>query len=106
MRDRRDDDHGGDQLEHKGGHIEPQRDGVDQPEHERAQDHPDDAPAACGVAAQEGTPPMSSDASAMVTMPEPMSMLTDFCDCASRQPDRPVKRVGDAQADDGRQRRG
>ena len=35
--------------------------------------------------------PMSSDARAMVTMPEPMSILTDFCDWASRQPDSPVK---------------
>ena len=35
-------------------------------------------------------PPISSEASAIVTIPEPMSMLTDFCACASRQPDRAV----------------
>ena len=34
---------------------------------------------------------MSSDASAIVTMPEPMSMLTDFCDWASRQPESAVR---------------
>ena len=27
----------------------------------------------------------------MVTMPEPMSMFTDFCDWASRQPERAVR---------------
>ena len=33
---------------------------------------------------------MSRDASATVTMPEPMSIFTDFCDCASRQPESAV----------------
>ena len=39
----------------------------------------------------KSTCPMSREARAMVTMPVPMSMLTDFWLCASRQPDRPVK---------------
>ena len=34
--------------------------------------------------------PIRSDASATVTIPEPMSILTDFCDWASRQPDNAV----------------
>ena len=63
---------------------------------------PDDARSAMPAAAQEEPPPMSSDARAMVTMPEPMSILTDFCDWASRQPDRTGKGVGDAKADNGR----
>ena len=34
--------------------------------------------------------PINSEASAIVTIPEPMSMLTDFWYWASRQPDKPV----------------
>ena len=34
--------------------------------------------------------PIRSDASATVTMPEPMSILTDFWDCAIRHPDSAV----------------
>ena len=36
------------------------------------------------------TPPISRDARAMVTIPVPISMLTDLCDWASRQPDSAV----------------
>lgn len=38
----------------------------------------------------KNAPPMRSDASATVTMPVPISMLTDFCDCASKQPESAV----------------
>ena len=33
---------------------------------------------------------MRREARATVTMPVPISMLTDFCDCASKQPERAV----------------
>ena len=36
---------------------------------------------------------MSSDARATVTMPVPVSMLTDFCICARRQPESAVNEL-------------
>ena len=35
--------------------------------------------------------PISKEAKAIVTMPEPISMLTDFCERAKRAPDKAVK---------------
>ena len=37
--------------------------------------------------------PIRSDASAIVTIPEPISMLTDFWDCARRHPERAVNEL-------------
>ena len=35
-------------------------------------------------------PPIRSEANAIVTIPVPISILTDFCDCARRHPASPV----------------